>query len=65
MNKQKSREYNHEIKKLKKEIKYEEKRMLCCAYSKSDLMYLCGLETRLAELQHRLGELNSESGSVA
>ena len=39
------------IKKLKNEIKYEKKKLKCCACSKSDLMYLYSLERELAELE--------------
>lgn len=45
------------IKKLKNEIKYEKKKMKCCAYGKSDLMYLYELEEELEELEEMLDEL--------
>ena len=39
------------IEELKKEIRYEKRKMKCCAYGKSDLMYLYGLEEELKELE--------------
>ncbi len=42
------------IKELKNQIKYEKEKMKCCAYGKSDLMYLYGLEQELANLEKQL-----------
>jgi hypothetical protein len=39
------------IKQLKQKIKYEKKKMECCAYSTSDLMYLYQLESELKKLE--------------
>lgn len=38
------------IKELRKEIRYENKRMECCGYGGSDLRYLWSLEKELEEL---------------
>ena len=38
------------IEELKKEIAYEKKRLECCAYGKSDLIYLGQLQQELEEL---------------
>ena len=40
------------IKELKSQIKYEKRKMKCCAYGKSDLMYLYGLEIELNKLEN-------------
>ena len=42
------------IEDLKKEIRYEKRKMKCCAYGKSDLMYLYGLEEELKELEEQI-----------
>lgn len=42
------------IKELKKQIRYEKRRMNYCAYGKSDLMYLYGLEEELKELKKQI-----------
>ena len=39
---------------LKKEIKYEKQKMQYCAYGKSDLMYLYGLEQEMENLKNQL-----------
>lgn len=44
------------IKELKNEIKYEKKKMKCCAYGSSDLRYLYGLEQELAGLEKQIYE---------
>jgi len=50
-----SKETNKErIKVLKQKIKYENKKMKCCAYSSSDLKYLCELESELERLQSQI-----------
>lgn len=46
------------IKELKKQIKYEKNKMKVCAYGKSDLMYLYGLEQELEELNKKLEDKN-------
>lgn len=40
------------IRRLRKKINYEKRKMKCCAYGKSDLYYLMGLEQELNELLH-------------
>ena len=47
---------NNRIKKLKAEIKYNEEKMKCCAYSKSDLLYLRSLKLELKNLTENKGE---------
>lgn len=42
------------IEDLKKEIRYEKRKMKCCACGKSDLMYLYGLEEELKELEEQI-----------
>lgn len=44
------------IKRLKNEIKYEKRKIKCCAYGDSDLMYLYGLEEELKDLENQLGK---------
>ena len=39
------------IRELKKQIRYEEKKLEICGYGTSDLMYIEGLYNDLAELQ--------------
>ena len=46
------------IKELKTQIKYEKNKMKICAYGKSDLMYLYGLEQELEELNKKLEDKN-------
>lgn len=46
------------IKELKSQIKYEKTKMKVCAYGKSDLMYLYGLEQELEELNKKLEDKN-------
>ncbi len=41
------------IKELKKKINYEKRRMKVCAYGKSDIYYLYGLENELEELLNK------------
>lgn len=45
------------IKDLTNEIKCEKKKMECCAYGSSDLMYLYGLEEELEALEEQLEEM--------
>jgi hypothetical protein len=40
------------IKRLRKEINYEKRKMKCCAYSKRDIYYVIRLEEELQELIH-------------
>ena len=47
----------NKIEDLLNEIEYEERRMECCAYSKSDLAYLESLKEELAELEDELERL--------
>ena len=44
------------IAELKNEIKYEKRKMKCCGYGKSDLMYLYGLEEELKDLKNKFGK---------
>ena len=39
------------MKELKKQIRYEKRKLSCCGYGKSDLMYLWALEEELKELK--------------
>ena len=48
------KEIKKRINELNKEIKYEKRKMKCCAYGKSDLMYLYGLEQELENLKNQL-----------
>ena len=41
-----------EIRTLKKQIRYEEKRMNVCGYGRSDLLYLYILKEKLAKLEN-------------
>ena len=43
-------EIKNRIAKLKRAIRYEKRKMKCCAYGKSDLMYLYALEEELTDL---------------
>ena len=43
-------EIKNRIVKLKRAIRYEKRKMKCCAYGKSDLMYLYALEEELTDL---------------
>ena len=45
------------IKELKKEIEYQKRKLKCCAYGKSDLMYLWALEEELVALEKQLEEM--------
>ena len=47
----------NKIEDLLNEIEYEERRMECCAYGKSDLAYLESLKEELAELEDQLDRL--------
>ena len=47
----------NKIEDLLNEIEYEERRMECCAYDKSDLAYLESLKEELAELEDKLERL--------
>lgn len=49
-------EIKEKITKLKKEIRYEKKKMNVCAYGTSDLRYLYGLESELADLEKQIGK---------
>ena len=49
-------EIKEKITKLKKEIRYEKKKMNVCAYGTSDLRYLYGLESELADLETQIGK---------
>lgn len=49
-------EIKEKITKLKKEIRYEKRKMQVCAYGTSDLRYLCGLESELADLEEQIGK---------
>ena len=48
------------IKELQNQIRYEKKKMNVCAYGKSDLMYLYGLEQELEELNKKLEDKRYE-----
>lgn len=50
----KAEKLENEIKKLKKEIEYEEKRLNVCGYGTKDLYYLESLKNRLEELENLL-----------
>lgn len=41
------------IRELKKQIKYEEKKLECCANGKQDLFYLVALEQELEDLEEK------------
>lgn len=45
------------INELNDEIKYEEEKLKCCGYGKSDLLYLEGLKEKLVELEELLDNL--------
>ena len=47
-------EIKAKIKKLKSEIRYEYRKMNCCAYGGSDLMYVYGLEQEVEDLTKQL-----------
>ena len=47
-------EIRKKISELKKEIKYQNKKMEICAYGKSDLYYVMGLENELYDLENQL-----------
>lgn len=49
-------EIKEKITKLKKEIRYEKRKMQVCAYGTSDLRYLYGLESELADLETQIGK---------
>ena len=49
-------EIKEKIMKLKKEIRYEKRKMQVCAYGTSDLRYLYGLESELADLETQIGK---------
>lgn len=49
-------EIKEKITKLKKEIRYEKRKMQVCAYGTSDLRYLYGLESELADLEEQIGK---------
>lgn len=49
-------EIKEKITKLKKEIRYEKRKMNMCAYGTSDLRYLYGLESELADLEKQIGK---------
>lgn len=51
------KEIINKINELKKEIKYEEKKMKICGYGKSDIYYLEDLKEQLQEYENRLEEL--------
>lgn len=50
-------EIQKRITELKSEIRYEKRKMNCCAYGRGDLMYLYGLEQELADLKNQLGKM--------
>lgn len=43
-----------QIEELEKQIAYEKKKLDCCAYGKSELLYIQELEEQLYELQEQL-----------
>ena len=47
-------EIKKRISELKREIKYQNKKMEVCAYGKSDLYYVLGLENELYDLEQQL-----------
>ena len=47
----------NKIEDLLNEIEYEERRMECCAYGKSDIAYLESLKEELSELEDQLDRL--------
>lgn len=49
-------EIKEKITKLKKEIRYEKRKMNVCAYGTSDLRYLYGLESELEDLEKQIGK---------
>lgn len=49
-NEKRYEELEEEIEKLEKQIDYERKKLDVCAYGKSDLYYLEGLEEKLEQL---------------
>lgn len=49
-------EIKEKITKLKKQIRYEKRKMQVCAYGTSDLRYLYGLESELADLETQIGK---------
>lgn len=50
----KKQEIKTKISNLKREIRYENKKLSCCAYGKSDLIYLDGLRQELKDLENKL-----------
>lgn len=54
---EKAEKLENEIEKLKKEIKYEKRKLRVCAYGKSDLHYLESLKNRLKELENLMEEM--------
>ena len=42
------------IKELKRQIRYEEKRISCCAYGKSDLLHLYSLKEELDKSKNKI-----------
>jgi len=50
-------ELKKRIANLKREIRYEYRKMNCCAYGGSDLMYVYGLEQELENLKNKLGKM--------
>lgn len=50
----KKQEIKKRIAELKSEIRYEKRKMNCCAYGKSDLIYLDGLRQELKDLENKL-----------
>lgn len=45
------------IKELKRQIKYEERKMKVCGYGKSDIYYVESLKEELQEYEEKLKEL--------
>lgn len=49
----KKNQTKHErIKALRRKIRYEKRKIQCCAYGKTDIYYLISLEEQLHELLH-------------
>lgn len=51
-----TKKIENRIEELKKEIKYENRKLKVCGYGKSDLLYIEGLKEELQELESKIYE---------